>query len=227
MVKDENRPHPGFVMRITSSRWVSLGLLAVIWAGVAPAAQSQDNPPHPTPNFPHGGQSYHAAPNRGAYAPEQHNAASHAVPLFRPEDRAAIGRPLPVWSGPRHVFLGHGYADFNPYERELWAGGAWRYGWHGDRWGWWWFVGGGWYWYEDPIYPYPDLVSPVFYEGDDEPVMDTDPNAPDGSDSWVPTEVAPGVTRWNPPQYRYYCPELGGYYPQVPNCPSGFVRQAQ
>jgi hypothetical protein len=26
------------------------------------------------------------------------------------------------------------------------------------------------------------------------------------------------------PQYRYYCQQVGGYYPQVPSCPGGWMK---
>lgn len=162
----------------------------------------------------------HAPMTSGAYR----TFAPHPTPVFRPEDRAAFARPMPVWSGPRHVFVVHDYNRFNAYDRGLWNGGAWRYGWHGDRYGWWWFVGGGWYWYDAPVYPYPVVVSPVYCDGMVAPVMEAPPEPAN-----LPVVVAPPVvTHWAPtPTFRYYCPDLNDYYPQVPNCPSGFVRQAQ
>ena len=31
---------------------------------------------------------------------------------------------------------------------------------HGGQLGWWWVVGPDWYFYNEPVYPYPDLYTP-------------------------------------------------------------------
>jgi hypothetical protein len=82
---------------------------------------------------------------------------------------------------------------FHDYDYGLWREGHWFRGRHGGRLGWWWIVGDGWYFYPQPIYPYPDPYRP--------PVVAGPPS--------------PG------PVY-YYCPRPRGYYPYVPNCPSGW-----
>ncbi len=55
------------------------------------------------------------------------------------------------------------YRHFGPDDRALWARGGWRHEYHDGRWGWWWFVDGLWYWYDQPVYPYPTTVSVVTY----------------------------------------------------------------
>jgi hypothetical protein len=82
-------------------------------------------------------------------------------------------------------------------------GGYWNHGWHGGRLGWWWVLGGLWTFYPAPIYPYP---SP--------PMVVVPPPAP-----------APVVVQQNIPasgQPWYFCEAPRGYYPYVPNCPSGW-----
>lgn len=43
-----------------------------------------------------------------------------------------------------------------------WHQGNWRQGWHNNRWGWWWVAPGfaDWYYYDAPVYPYPDPYQP-------------------------------------------------------------------
>jgi len=47
--------------------------------------------------------------------------------------------------------------DFNLH---TWQGGGWQHGSHGGRFGWWWVVGPDWYYFDQPVYPYPDLYTP-------------------------------------------------------------------
>lgn len=47
--------------------------------------------------------------------------------------------------------------DFN---LRNWQGGGWQHSSHGGRFGWWWVVGPDWYYYDEPVYPYPDLYTP-------------------------------------------------------------------
>jgi len=84
---------------------------------------------------------------------------------------------------------------FGARDLGAWRGGFWWHGFRGGRIGWWWFTDGFWYWYNAPAYPYPDYVG----------------------DYYVPSEsYAP------PNQVWYYCPNPGGYYPNVPRCPAGW-----
>jgi hypothetical protein len=83
-----------------------------------------------------------------------------------------------------------------------WRGGRWVHGWHGSRFGWWWVVPGGWYFYPAPVYPYPDPYVP--------PGVVVQPPPPSV------VQAQPQAQTW------YYCDSAGGYYPYVPECPSGW-----
>ena len=50
--------------------------------------------------------------------------------------------------------------NFNNFNTGSWNGGQWRHLSHNGRLGWWWVVGPDWYYYNTPIYPYPDLYTP-------------------------------------------------------------------
>ncbi|WP_157572386.1 hypothetical protein [Nevskia soli] len=80
-----------------------------------------------------------------------------------------------------------------PYLGDHWQEGHWRHGDHGHRGGWWWVTGGNWFWYEKPIYPYPDFYVPPAI------IVETPPGPP-------------------PAQYWYYCERPEGYYPYVTQC---------
>lgn len=142
--------------------------------------------------------------------------AAAAAPAYGgpPWVRGPGGNHAPAmrWGGgPYHRFPGD-FRRFGPGDRARWVGGGWRHDYYDGRWGWWWIVGGAWYWYDQPIYPYPTVVSAVAYP----------PPAP--------VEVAPPVMSAPPvviapgPQFRYYCPDRG-YYPEVQTCAVDFVRR--
>lgn len=80
----------------------------------------------------------------------------------------------------------------------IWRGGLWRHDWHDGRYGWWWLVGGIWYFYDQPIYPYPLMVSPIA----------------------IPEEMEPPPVVAAPPPagFWYYCDNPPGYYPYVTTC---------
>lgn len=139
-------------------------------------------------------------------------AATTAQAHDGPQREGGPGRHAPGMQGPggpHHPFPGD-FRRFGPDDRALWAGGGWRHDYYDGRWGWWWIVDGMWYWYDQPIYPYPTVVSSVIYAPPPVPVADATP-AP-------ATPVAPA------PRFRYYCPDQG-YYPEVQTCPTDFVRQ--
>ena len=96
-----------------------------------------------------------------------------------------------------HEFHEHEFARFAPHDREVWLGGHWGHEWHNGRFGWWWFAGGVWYFYDNPVYPYPTVVSEVVYA---EPVTAGAP--------------PPGTSA---PTY-YWCDNPRGYYPYVQSC---------
>ncbi len=72
----------------------------------------------------------------------------------------------------------------------------------GPYWGW-----GGWSpWYYPPPYYYPYYYPPVVIERPDPPVYIEQP------------QPAPAVGYW------YYCRSPGGYYPNVRECPGGWLK---
>jgi hypothetical protein len=92
---------------------------------------------------------------------------------------------------------------FHERDYHVWREGHWEHRYHGGRYGWWWIAAGLWYFYPAPIYPWPDPYAP--------PVV----VAP-------PVVSAPEAAAPPPAQYWYYCDSAGGYYPYVPECPSGW-----
>ncbi len=91
---------------------------------------------------------------------------------------------------PAFRFQHRDFAHFTSIERAAWRGGHWTHGWHHRRFGWWWFAGGVWFFYDTPIYPYPEVVSTVY----------VDESSADYG------------------QYWYYCNDPQGYYPYVRAC---------
>lgn len=89
----------------------------------------------------------------------------------------------------------HGWGHDHPrgYDWDHWRRGGWTNGWHEGRFGWWWVVNGVWFSYPAPVYPYPQP-----------PVVVVTP----------PAQPQPG--------YFYYCPNPSGYYPAIPQCPTGW-----
>lgn len=84
---------------------------------------------------------------------------------------------------------------------KAWRRGRWHHGRYHGIYGWWWFVAGYWYWYDEPIFPYPDYVS--------------DEVEPE-SDEESPPEATPPA---NPQGDVYYhCSDPEGYYPYVATC---------
>lgn len=113
---------------------------------------------------------------------------AHRVP---PEIRLHGLRPrVSVRVNPFRARLGWRVGRFTPRERALWTHGRWWHGRHRGRLGWWWFVDGSWFFYDAPVYPYPEVVSETYY---DEP-------SEDYGDYW------------------YYCRDPEGYYPYVRSC---------
>ena len=124
-------------------------------------------------------------------------------------------------------------SSFNHGDFDHWSHGRWFHGRHGDRFGWWWTLGDDWYAYDQPIYPYPD------YDPDDTPPpYYYDPNATQATAQPAPPPppaAAPGqpslvydpyTNQYKPEggaQSYYYCYNPAGYYPNVTDCPSGWV----
>lgn len=51
--------------------------------------------------------------------------------------------------------------DAHKYDLRSWQSGGWRHETHNGRFGWWWNVGPDWYFFDQPVYPYPDLYTPL------------------------------------------------------------------
>ena len=100
------------------------------------------------PSGPHGG----AGPFMGhAHGPIDHG---HVPPgghwNGHPFPHGMFQLPSPYhWHGDRHI-----------YGRDYWRHGSWYHGRHDGRYGWWWLVGPDWYFYNAPVYPYPDSYTP-------------------------------------------------------------------
>ncbi len=108
----------------------------------------------------------------------------------------------------RYSFRGRDVRHFGGRDLALWRGGRWRQEWHNGRFGWWWFAGGAWYFYDQPVYPYPDVVSDVVYA---EPEVEA-PAAPEP----VQMSGPPPAQSW------YFCDNPRGYYPYIQSCATGF-----
>jgi hypothetical protein len=90
----------------------------------------------------------------------------------------------------RRGFGGHFYRGALAWDR-----GAWRHEMRNGRYGWWWDVGGAWYFYPQPVYPYPTVISDV--EVLEDPAMadapPLDEGAPAGAYAAPPDAPPPGA----------------------------------
>ena len=124
---------------------------------------------------------------------------------------ALIGAATPGAAMAQHHGRGwHGdIRHFDHRDLHHWRSGRWHHGSHRGHLGWWWVAGGTWYSYAQPVYPYPDPYRPpvVVVEQVPAPVL-------------IPVPLQPAQPV---PQFWYYCQAAGGYYPYVPNCPSGWT----
>ena len=115
---------------------------------------------------------------------------------FRP------GAPGPRYARPgfaRRNFGGHFYHGALAWDR-----GAWRHEVRNGRYGWWWDVGGAWYFYEQPVYPYPTVISDV--EVMEDPSLATDAPPPDDAAAGAyppPPGEAPPPGAYPPPPGAY------------------------
>lgn len=101
-----------------------------------------------------GGGNYHAPQifHGGPRGPMQWNEFHHDTAQARvtPHRFGATNLPHPnSWAGNIHDF-----------DLARWQGGQWQHVSHGGRLGWWWVVGPDWFYYDEPVYPYPDLYTP-------------------------------------------------------------------
>ena len=120
------------------------------------------------------GSTPNAAPSRGSVAaPSRPGGVSRPAPeIFRGGPRGAMN-----WGDFHHDaapnrLAPHRYSGTNlprpnlwqgnprRFDLRNWQGGGWRHESHGGRFGWWWVVGPDWYFFDYPVYPYPDLYTP-------------------------------------------------------------------
>ena len=128
-----------------------------------------------------------ALPAASALAAPPKFEAPKAPPSFRPPVRpvpslqkpgpsigafGGHGKPGPgIQAGKRgggQAFMGHA-RHLNDHDLARWRGGGWHHEWHDGRYGWWWEVDGERYWYPQPVYPYPVMVSDTVVDAVDSP----------------------------------------------------------
>jgi hypothetical protein len=202
--------------------WFSLSVLAL---GVAAGPAAADEPEKGAPTKP-------AGPPPGAHPP----AGAGAPPSFHPGPGGAPAGPggVPPHPGPagfnpggaphpgafhaapggnaHYEFHDRDFHHFNADEARIWGGGSWHQDWHDGRYGWWWYTNGGWYFYDQPVYPMPLVVSDI-YVGEPVEVAPEAVAAP---------PAPPPPQGLAPPQFWYYCDNPAGYYPYVQSCPTQF-----
>jgi len=98
------------------------------------------------------GRSYFVGGPRGpvGWSDFHHDTAPAKV---SPHRYASTNLPKPsAWHG-----------DMHDFDLDRWQGGGWQHGSHNGRSGWWWVVGPDWFFFDEPVYPYPDLYTPLGY----------------------------------------------------------------
>jgi len=109
------------------------------------------------------------APAKPAPAQGQAHSGQPAVPVFHdgPPQHVIIDRdhfrPDAHARYEHYEFREHHFERFNDHERGLWLAGHWDHDRHNGQLGWWWFADGRWYFYNDPVYPYPLIISDVAF----------------------------------------------------------------
>jgi mono/diheme cytochrome c family protein len=150
-----------------------------------------------------GGARGGGSASRGAPRGAPQRGISHGgiiPPSARTTPRAHIPiRPEPESVGPRFGipggnFHGRDFARLNARELSTWRSGRWLHEEHAGFLGWWWVLGDEWYFYPEPIYPYPTYISDYLIP--------------------VPMPLSP--------QFRYYCDNPPGYYPDIQACYDGW-----
>ena len=138
----------------------------------------------------------HGAPRADAV----HGEALHGDALHHQDVRA------------HYAFRDHDVHRFGRDDLARWQGGRWNRTCYSGRCGWWWFASGQWYFYDQPVYPYPLVVSGVAY---------VEPVAVVAAPEVVQVAPAP-MSVAAPPKFWYYCDNPRGYYPSVGTCSTQF-----
>lgn len=156
------------------------------WHWSSPAPHSTHTPPPPPKSGPNNSGNTHADPGHPTFG---------GHPNYAGQPPQHTGQNQARWN---HVVTFHdrNVAHFNAQDRSMWTHGQWRHTKHHGRNGWWWYTNGAWFFYDEPVYPYPETVS------DDYSFDDDYADAPDQSGGYV----------W------YYCNNPPGYYPYVQSC---------
>ena len=102
--------------------------------------------------------------------PEHGRGAGHGSVSARPRGNAGWGafhhdtapaRIAPHRFGSTNLPRPNGWrGDVHRFDVPNWQRGAWQHVVHGGRLGWWWVVGPDWYFFNAPVYPYPDIYTP-------------------------------------------------------------------
>jgi len=181
------------------------GLMAAYSAAAAeekkPAPAAKPTPPAP-----------HPGPPAGARPGEVRQGAPAGV-----HGNAGVQRTQAHTQVQHYAFHEHDVRHFSEHDRVMWQGGGWHHEYHNGQMGYWWFAGGSWYFYDNPVYPYPLVVSDTVY-------VDPDPVEVDAAPADAPVDdAAPAQPLGPPPQgYWYYCDNPAGYYPYVSSCATQF-----
>jgi len=182
---------------------LGIAILMACAANVYAAQEKNKDAPAPAPHADAAGPGRDAQHPAGVHPDVGHADAFHGGPARPGEAR------------PHYTFRDHDVRHFNHDDLVRWRGGRWRNTCFNGRCGNWWFAGDQWYFYAQPVYPYPVVVSDVTYV---EPVVVAAP-APVVV---VPAPVAAPLHLAPPPKFWYYCDNPRGYYPAVATCNTQF-----
>ena len=143
----------------------------------------------------------------------ENNAAMHGAPRVEAAHGDLHGDALHRGDVRGHyAFRDHDVHRFGRDDLARWQGGRWNRTCYSGRCGWWWFASGQWYFYDQPVYPYPLVVSTVEY---------VEPVAVVAAPMVVQAAPAPMMVA-APPKFWYYCDNPRGYYPSVGTCSTQF-----
>ncbi len=140
-------------------------------------------------------RQYTIRPRRPVFGPTRSAPPTRSRPTLSPN------QVNPRLSTPSHNFRDQNLRRLDPPDRNIWSHGRWHHRHYRGRYGWWWFVAGYGYWYEESYFPYPDYISDEIEQdmGDETPPDATPPNDLQG-DTY------------------YYCSSPDGYFPHVATC---------
>jgi hypothetical protein len=105
----------------------------------------------------------HAGPRGGAAAAPRGNSGAPRGPATWGDfhHNEAPVRISPRRFGSTNFPVPNGWrGNVRSFDSVRWQGGQWLHVSHVGRLGWWWVVGPDWYFYDAPVYPYPDIYTP-------------------------------------------------------------------